>query len=138
VVFQGLKAGQKEFITISPRPFLIEEGVDFLLEGFKSGMLSIIARDRGLGGIRLHRRRGIFFHPGVICRGGGFRAAGVESGGMRVSTPPHSAHLSTRHQSVGWKDSIDRSDKITNRRRRIVNKGFLKWRMKWGESVVNQ
>jgi len=32
VVFQGLKGGQKEFVKISHRLVLIDEGIDFVLE----------------------------------------------------------------------------------------------------------
>jgi len=64
--FQGLKSGQKEFVTISQRIVQIDEGIDFLLEGFKSGRLSIIGGDIGLGGTSLDRRMEIFFYPGVV------------------------------------------------------------------------
>jgi len=58
---------------------------------------------------------GILFHPGVVRGGGGFRAVGVDCGGKGVSTPPHSAPLSIRHERVGWKDSVDIRDKVTNK-----------------------
>jgi len=87
-----------------------------LLEGFKSGRLSIIGGDRGLGATSLARRRGIMFHPGIIRKCGGFRSGAVEWVGKGVSTPPPTAPLCTRHQRVGWMDSIDRDDKIRNRR----------------------
>jgi len=86
-----------KFVTISQSLVLMDQGFNFLLKEFKSRRLSIIAGDRALGGNSLHRRRGIFFHPGAIMRGGGFRAVGVEWGGKGVSTPHPSAPLSTRH-----------------------------------------
>ena len=70
---------------------------------------------RGVRDNCLDRRRGIFFHPGIRRRGGGFRVAGVEWGGKRVSTPSPSAPLSIRYQRVGWNDAVDRGDKVTNK-----------------------
>ena len=86
MALQCRKDGQKEFVTISQRLVLIDKGGDFLLEGFKRCRLSIIGRDRSLGSNSLGRGRGIFFHPGVITRGGGFRAAGL-NGGARGFPP---------------------------------------------------
>ena len=48
---------------------------------------------------------------------GGFRTAWVELGGKGISTTHPSAPLSTRHHKVGWKKSLDRGNKITNRER---------------------
>jgi len=73
VVIKGLKGDQKEFVTISQRLVLIGDGSDFLLEGLKSCRLSIIGGDRGFSGNSLDRRRGIFFFPGIVKRGGGLQ-----------------------------------------------------------------
>jgi len=61
---------------------------------FKGGRFTIMGRMRAVGDNCLDRRRGIFFHPGIVRRGGTFSAAGVELGGKGVSTPPLSAPLS--------------------------------------------
>jgi len=86
-----------------------------MLERFKGGRFAIMGRMRGVGDKCLDRRRGIFFHPGVVRRGGGFRAVLVEWRGKGVSTRPPSAPLSIRHQRLGWKNSVDRGHKVTNR-----------------------
>jgi len=95
----------------------MDEGVGFFLEEFKGCMLAIMSRDRGLGGNSLDRRRGVFFHAGVHRGVVTFRAAWLEWGSKRVSSPPPSSPLSIRHQRVGRMDSVDRGDKITNNRR---------------------
>ena len=69
-----------------------------------------------MGGNSLDRRGGVSFHPGVVRRSGGFRAAVVEWGGKGVSTTLPSAPGSIRHQRGCRKDSVDRGDKITNDR----------------------
>jgi len=115
VFLKGLKGRQEVLVTISKGFVLIDEGLAFVLERFKGGRFAIMGRMRCVGDNCLDRRWGIFFHPGVIRRGGGFRAAGVEWGGKGVSTPPPSAPLSVRHLRVGWQDSVDRGDKVTNK-----------------------
>ena len=87
VFLKGLKGRQEVLVTISQGFVLIDEGISFVLERFKGGRFNMMGRMRGVGDNCLDRRRGIFFHPGVIRRGGGFRAAGVEWGGKGVSTP---------------------------------------------------
>jgi len=116
VFLKGLKGCLEVLVTISLGFVLIDEGIGFVLERFKGGRFSIMGRKRAIGEDCLDRRRRIFLHPGVIRRGGGFRAAGVEWGGKGVSTPPPSAPLSIRHQRVGWKDTVDRGDKVTKKR----------------------
>ena len=113
---KGLKGPQEVLVTISQGFVLIDESIGFVLERFKGGRFTIMGRMRGVGDTCLDRRRRIFFNPGVIRRGGGIRVAGVEWGGKEVSTPPPSAPLSIRHQRVGWKDSVDKGDKVTNNR----------------------
>jgi len=131
VFLKGLKGGQEVLVTICEGFVLIDEGIGFVLERLQGGRFAIMGRMRGVRDNCLDRRRGIFFHPGVIRRGGGFRVVGVEWGGKGISTPPLSAPLSIRHQRVGWKNSVDIGDKITNRWGRFVNKRSLKWGMKW-------
>jgi len=116
VVLKCFKGDNKVLVAISQRYILIDEGFGFFLEGFKGGRLTIMSRDRGLGGNSLHRRSGVFFHPGVHRGVGGFRATGLEWGSKRVSSASPSSPLSIRHQRVGTMDSVDRGDKITNNR----------------------
>jgi len=105
VVLKCFKGGNKVLVAISQRFVLIDEDVSFFLEGFKGGMLTIMSRDRGLGGNSLDRRRQVFFFlPGVHRGVGGFRAAGLEWGSKRVSSAPLSSPLSIRHQRVGRMD----------------------------------
>jgi len=75
---KGFKGRQEVLVTIGQGFVLIEEGIGFVLERFKGGRFAIMGRMRGVGDNCLDRRRGFFFHPGVIRRGGGFKAAGVE------------------------------------------------------------
>jgi len=114
VVLKCFKGDNKVLVASSQRFVLIDEGVGFFLEGFKGGMLTIMSRDRGLGGNSLDRRRGVFFYPGVHRGVGGFRVAGLEWSSKRVSSAPPSSPLSIRHQRVGRMGSVDRGDKITN------------------------
>ena len=78
VVLKGLKGCHEVLVTISQGFVLIDEGIGFVLERFKGGRFPIMGRMRGVGDNSLDRRRGIFFHPGVVRRGVGFRVAGVE------------------------------------------------------------
>jgi len=110
---KGLKGRQEVLVTISQGFVLIDEGSGFVLERFKGGRFAIMGRMRDVGDNCLDRRRGIFFHPGIIRRCGGFRVVRVEWGGKGVPTLPPCAPLSIRHQRVSWKDSVDRGDKVT-------------------------
>jgi len=116
VVLKCFKGGNKVLVPISQRFVLIDKDVGFFLERFKGGMLTIMSRDRGLGGNSLDRRRGVFFHPGVHRGVRGFRVAGLQWGSKRVSSAPPSSPLFIRHQRVGRMHSVDRGDKITNNR----------------------
>jgi len=131
VFLKGLKGGQEVLVTISPGFVLIDEGSCFVLDRLKGGRFAIMGRMRGVGDNYLDRRRGIFVHPGIVRRGGGFRSAGVKCGGKGVSTPPPSVPLSMRHQREGWKDSVDKGDKLTNKPGSFVDEKSLKWAMKW-------
>ena len=116
VFVKGLKGHQEVLVTISQGFVLIDDGIGFVLERFKGGRFTIMGRIRGVEDNSLDRRKGIFFHPDIVRGGGGFRATGVEWGGKVLSTPPPSAPLAIRHQRVGWKNSVDTSDKVTNKR----------------------
>ena len=116
VFLKSLKGHQEVLVTSSQEFVLIDKGIDFVLDRFKGGRFTIMGRMRGVGDYCLDRSRGIILHPGVLRRGGGFRAAAIEWGHKGIYTFPPSAPLSIRHQTVGWKESADRADKVTNKR----------------------
>jgi len=87
--FKGLKGGQEVLVTINQGCVMIDEGIHFVLKRFLGGRFAIMGRMTGVGDNRLDRRRGIFFHPGLVRRGGGFRAAGVEWGARGFPPPLH-------------------------------------------------
>jgi len=87
VFLKGLKGRQEVFLTISQGFVLIDKGIGFVLERFKGGILAIMGRMKCVGDNYLDMTRGIFFHPGLIRRGGGFRIA-VLNGGARGFPPP--------------------------------------------------
>ena len=115
VFLKSLKGCEEVLVTISQGFVLIDEDSGFVLERFKGSRFAIMVRMRDMGDNCLDRRRGIFFYPDIVRRDGGFTAVRVECGGKGVSTPPPSAPLSIRYQRVGWKDSLDRGDKVTNK-----------------------
>jgi len=88
VFLKGLKGRHQVLVTISQGFILFDEGIGFVLERFEAGRSTIIGRIRGVGDNCLDRRRGIFFHPSVVSTGGGFRAAGVQWGGLGGFHPP--------------------------------------------------
>jgi len=90
---KGVKGRQEVLVTISEGFVLIDEGNGFVLERFKGCRVAIMGRKRDEGDYYLDRRRRMFFHPGVVRRGEGFRLAGVEWGGKGDSTPPPSLPL---------------------------------------------
>jgi len=77
VFLKGLKGLQEVLVTISQGFVLIDEGIGFILERFKGGRFAIIGRMRAGGDNCLDRSRGIFFHPGVIWRGGASEQQGL-------------------------------------------------------------
>ena len=100
VFLKGVKGHQESLVTMSQGFVLIDEGHGFVLERFKGGRFTIMEGIRGVGDNCLDRRRGIFFHPGIVRRGEGFRVAGVECGSKGVSTPPPAASLSISDQTI--------------------------------------
>jgi len=69
VFLKALKGCQEVLVTISQGFVLIDVGIGFVLERFKGCRFAIMGRMRGVGDNCLNRRRGLFFHPGVIRRG---------------------------------------------------------------------
>ena len=89
VFLKVLKGRQEVLVTISQGFVLIDAGIGFFLERFKSCGFAIMGRMRGMGDNCLVRRRGIFFHPGIVRRGVGFRAVGVSRGARGFPQPLH-------------------------------------------------
>jgi len=86
VVLKGLKGRQEGMVTISQGFVLIDEGNGFILERFNGGRFAIMGRMRDVGDICLDRRRGIFFHLGIVRRGGASEWQGL-NGGARGFPP---------------------------------------------------
>jgi len=94
VLLKGFKGCDEVLVAMSQGLVLIDEGIGFFLQGFKGGRLAIMGREKSLSIDSLHKRRGVFSHPGVFRRREGFRAAGLKWGSKRVPFAPTSSSLS--------------------------------------------